>query len=304
VDTFKPGTLTLSIPAGSQTLKIEGVGSHSNIRGVDPREYPVIPGIEETENTPLVVNAGGLKKMIEQVVFAAERDSSKPVWSSVKIEVSENALALVAADTLRLARRANPFPPEVQAQPLAILIPGRCLHELARILPAMGLLKIMVTPRRNQVVFRLEQGMRVDFVSRLVEGTYPAYQKVIPTEHRTRAVVDTTEFIGRLEQAAIFATDTSKCVRVTFKTAQNGGLVIESDNPDAGNNVGSVAAEITGQEQQILFNVQYLLEALSHIDTPQVALLLIASGRPVLLKPMADLDYVNMVQTILPPSNA
>ena len=308
VGTFKAGTLTLTVPAGSQTLKIEGTGSLSNIRGFDPREYPVIPGIEGTE-TPIVVDAGGLKKMIEQVAFAAEKDNSKPVWASVKMEVAENTLALVAADTFRLTRRANLLPPEVRMDPpLGILIPARCLQELARILPGAAPLKIMVTPRKNQVVFHLEQGERIDFVSRLVEGTYPTYQRAIPTEHRTRAVVDTRELIGRLEQAAIFATDDKRCVRVTFKAAHNGtlfgGLVVESDNPDAGNNIGSISAEITGQEQQILFNVQYLLEGLNHIDTPQVALQVISSGRPVLLKPMADIDYVNMVQTILPQASA
>jgi DNA polymerase III subunit beta len=307
VNTFKAGKLTLSVPEGSQTLKVEGVGSYSNIRGVDPREFPIIPGVEGTE-TALVINAGAFRKMIESVVFAAEKDTTRPVWSSVKMELSETSFALVAADTFRLTRRMDPLPAGGQVQPIGILIPARCLHELSRILPNVGQLKIVVTPARNQVVFSLEQGERIDFVSRLVEGTYPNYQKAIPTAHQTRAIVDTKELITRLEQAAIFATDSKRCVRVTFKSAQSGslfgGLLIESDHPDAGNTVGSVSAEITGLDQQIFFNVQYLLDALNHIDSPQVAVEAIASGRPVLLKPMADIDYVNMVQTLLPPSAA
>lgn len=313
IGTFKAGKLSLTMPAaGSPIIKIEGAGSLTNVRGCNAEEYPVIPGMEGTEH-PVIVDAGNFKKMIEQVAFAAEKDTTKQVMSSVRMELGAGQLTLAAADTFRLACRTIPLAAEQQqAEPLAVLIPARSLHELARVLPATnGTLKIMVTPQKNQVIFSLQNGERVDVVTRLIEGTYPNYRRAIPSQHQLRAVVDTRDFARRLEQAAIFATDDKRCVRVTFKAAQGaalaGGLVIESDNPDAGNTVSSlVAEEVTGNPEplQILFNVQYLLDALSHIDAQQVAVEATISGRPVLLKPLSGIDYISMVQTILPSSVA
>ena len=167
VSTFPAGKLTLTIQQG-QTLKLEGAGSLSNIRGTDPKEFPVIPGMDgEQADTP-VVDAGQLKTMIEQVTFAAANDPSKPVMSSVKLVIAGTSLTLVAADSFRLAERIAPLAPVAEAQQAAILVPARSLQELARILPTQGPVQVRVTPRANQVVFHLAQGEEIDFVTRLV----------------------------------------------------------------------------------------------------------------------------------------
>jgi len=97
--------MSLSIAQGSQTLTVECAGSVTNIRSKDdPREFPVIPGIEiEQQAAPCIIEAGLLKKMIEQVAFAAETTDSKPVLTAVFVQMGGETLTFAAANTFRLA---------------------------------------------------------------------------------------------------------------------------------------------------------------------------------------------------------
>jgi DNA polymerase-3 subunit beta len=290
--------MSLSMAQGSQTLNIRCAGSVSNIRGQDPREFPVIPGIEgEQQGDPWVMEAGLLKKMIEQVAFAAETSDSKPVLTAVFVQIGEGMLTFAAANTFRLAERIAPLPGASNPLP-PVLIPSRNLVELARILPSQGSVRIVVTPQRNQVVFHCEQGERLDFVSRLIEGVYPAYQRSIPREFTTRAVIETRQFATAVERASLFAKDELKTARITLKAGGDGGmLTVEADDADKGNHISTVTAEVTGPERQIIFPVRYLAEALERIETPQVVFSVLDSGKPGVLKPMSEVLYTSLLMS-------
>jgi DNA polymerase-3 subunit beta len=303
VATLPLGAVTLQIPQGSQTMNVTCPGTNANIRGVDPREFPVIPGIEG-ECDAAVIDAGLLRTMINQVVFAAERDMmSKPVWSSVKLVIEDRTVTLAAADSFRVAERIAPLPTESPTSLADILIPARNLARLADILPSQGPVQVLVTPQKNQVVFHLAQGEQIDFVSRLIEGVFPPYKRIIPREHATRAVVDTRQLATTVARAALFAVDLRKSVRVIFKPQESGTLfatlTIEADDADLGSNVSTLSAEISGPRQEVFFPVERLAEALAHIDTPQVAIEITTTGRPVVIKPVSDIEYTSLVQTMV-----
>jgi DNA polymerase III subunit beta len=259
VSALPQGVMTLTLPTGSRTLNLTCAGSVSNIRGTDPREFPVIPGVEgEQGASPHVIDAGQLKTMIGQVAFAAETATTFPVMTCVYAQFDRERLTFAAANTFRLAERIVPMPGN-NSSPLSVLIPARNLLELARILPSQGAVQIVVTPQRNQIVFHSEQAEHVTFVSRLIEGTYRNYQLIIPKEHTTRAVVETRAFAAAIGRAALFACDEMKSMRLTLAGAQqgmlSGTLTVEADDADMGNHVSTMVAEVTGPGQQIIFNV-------------------------------------------------
>ncbi len=292
-------SMSLSVAQGSQTLNVQCAGSVSNIRGQDPREFPMIPGIEgEQQPAPWVMEARLLKKMIEQVAFAAEtNDSTKPALTAVFVQIGGGTLTFAAANTFRLAERIVPLPGADAPQP-PVLVPARNLMELARVLPSQGSVHIVVTPQRNQVVFHCDQGERITFVSRLIEGVYPAYQRSIPREFTTRAVVETRQFAAAVERASLFARDELKTARVTLRGGiPFGTLTVESDDADMGNHISTVTAEVTGPERRIIFPVRYLSEALERIETPQVVFSVLDSGKPGVLKPMSEVQQVSMLMS-------
>jgi len=303
VSSLPQGVLTLTMKKGSQTLNLQGQGTNTNIRGVDPREFPIIPGVEGEQVAPILIEAGLLRTMVAQVAFAAGNDISKPVMASVMMNINE-ALTLAAASDFRLVERVAPLSVAREAQ-APVLIPARNLTELALILPSQGQVQVFITPGRNQAVFHLEQGEQgeqIDVVFSLVEGKFPNYQSIFPKTHATRVVVGTRDFLAALERVALYALDSTKSARFTIEGPGDGrlfgSLTIEADDPDLGNHVDCIAAEVQGSAQKLFFHVLYLREALRHIDTPQVALELIGPGRPGILKPMGDLHYTSLIQSL------
>jgi len=291
-------SMSLSVAQGAQTLTLQCAGSVSNIRGQDPREFPVIPGIEgEQLPTPWVMETAVLKKMIEQVAFASDTNDAKPVLTAVFVQIGSGMLTFAAANTFRLAERIAPLPGADAPLP-PVLVPARNLMELARVLPSQGSVHIMVTPQRNQVVFHCEQGERITFVSRLIEGVYPAYQRSIPREFPTRAVIETRQFVAAVERASLFARDELKTARVTLRGGTPyGTLTVEADDADMGNHISTVTAEVTGPERGIIFPVRYLCEALERIETPQVVFSVLDSGKPGVLKPMSEIQQICMLMS-------
>jgi DNA polymerase-3 subunit beta len=294
VGSLKQAQVELSMhEEGSHTLSIKGQGTQSTIKGMDPSEYPAIPGAEDaTEQTTF--EASMLKEIIEQVAFAAADDDSRPVFTGVNVEFSNGQATFAAADAFRLTVRAEKVAHEVAFQQL--LIPAKTLSELARILPSEGTVQMIVTTNRSQVLFHTDH---IDLVSRLIEGTFPNFRQIIPKEHSTRAVIDTKEFAAAVKTVVPFARDASNICRVKVAPGategEQGTLTIEATAEDVGSNVSTISASVEGPEQQIIFNVKYLSDVLAVLDTPEVALELTNAARPGVIKPVGGGDYTYII---------
>jgi DNA polymerase-3 subunit beta len=218
------------------------------------------------------------------------------VLTGVLVQVSDENITFAAADAFRLAVRIAPLPGDDHPRG-DILIPARTLTELARILPGEGTVEMIVTPNRSQVLFHTPN---LDLVSRLIEGAFPNFRQIIPKESTTRAVIETKEFAAAAKSASLFAKDSSNVVRVKVNNAEEGqetgSITVEATAEDLGDSVSTVNASIDGPELQIIFNVKYLAEVLSSIDTPEVALEASSSTKPGVIKPVGaeDLTYVIM----------
>lgn len=295
VNSLPQAAVDIIMPEDSNTLNIKSMRSSANIKGLDASEFPVIPSAEGGE-PPVSLDAKDLKEMIDEVAFAAADDDSRPVFTGVLVQVSDERITFAAADSFRLAVRVAPLPGDDHPRG-DILIPARTLTELARILPSEGPVQMIVTPNRSQVLFHTEQ---IDLVSRLIEGTFPNFRQIIPTGHTTRAVVETKEFAAAVKSAALFARDSSNIIRVKVNPGDSGGLepgaiTVEATAEDLGDNISTIHAAVDGEELQIIFNVKYLEDVLKVIGTPEVALEVNAPTRPGVVKPVGPADYTYVI---------
>ncbi|GLV57768.1 DNA polymerase III subunit beta [Dictyobacter sp. S3.2.2.5] len=295
VNSLRPGQVELNVADESNDVNVKSTGSNANIKGMDPSEFPLIPSAEGDEE-PIILDAGMLKDMIAQVVFAAADDDSRPVLTGVLVEVANEQVSFAAADAFRLALRLAPLAGHT-ASHSSILIPARTLSELARILPSDGAVQMVVTPNRSQVLFHTEH---IDLVSRLIEGTFPNIKAAIPKEHTTRAVVETKEFAAAVKTVAPFARDSSNITRIKITSggeqeAGAGTLTLEATAEDVGNNVTTINAAVDGPDQEIIFNVKYLGDVLSILDTPEVALEVTSAARPGVVKPVSAAEYTYVI---------
>ena len=298
VNSLPQAPVDISVPEDSNILNVKSAGSSANIKGMDASEFPLIPSAEGGE-PPVRFDASQLKEIIEEVAFAAADDDSRPVFTGVLIQVSEEKITFAAADAFRLAVRVAPLPGDDHPRG-DILVPARTLTELARILPSEGQVEMIVTPNRSQVLFHTPQ---LDLVSRLIEGTFPNYRQIIPKEHTTRAVVETKQFAEAAKRAALFARDSSNITRVKINPGANdglepGSLTVEATAEDLGDNVSTVNAAVDGPELQIIFNVKYLADVLAVIGTPEVALEANAPTKPGVIKPVGSNDYTYVIMAM------
>ncbi len=301
VNTLSSDTVDVALqPGGGQTVRVSGGRTVSNIRGMDPAEFPAIPSAEGSE-PPVTLDAGDLRDMINQVAFAAATDDARPVFTGVLARIGGDRLTFAAADSFRLAVREAALPAAgggVATAVSDVLIPARTLSELARVLPPEGSVQMIITPNRNQVLFHVE-GV-VDLVSNLIAGQFPNYQAIVPKSHATRAVLKTEEFRAAAKRAALFARDSANIARVKIESGQGeiggtGSVTLSATAEELGDATDTVDASVDGQGMEIIFNVKYLTDVLAVLDTPEVALELTSDKSPGVIKPVSAAEYTYVV---------
>ncbi len=294
------GTVEMTVPAGSYTLSVKSNRNAANIKGMDAGEFPTIPSADSPE-PPVLLDASTLKEMIAEVAFAAATDEARPVFTGVLTQVAEDKLTMAAADSYRLAVRSTAL--ASNGHPIGdILIPARTMTELARILPSDGTVQMVITPNRSQVLFHSE-GM--DLISRLIDGAFPAYQRIMPQSYATRAVVDTGEFRAAAKSVALFARDSNNIVTLTIEPGaadgtEPGTVVLQAAAEELGDNTSVINAAVDGKGLRIMFNVRYLTDVLGVINTPETALELESPQKPGVVKPVGETDYTYVIMPMHP----
>src|SRR5437762_5940894 len=198
----------IAVQTKGASLHLHCKGFDANLRGIAAEDFPVIP--EVSNQSTCGVDAKELHEALSQVSFAAATDDARPVLSGVQFAFRGNTLTLAAADGFRLAVRslevARPL-----GQDLDIVVPVRAVQELTRILTEQEEpVEIVVTPNGSQVLFHLNT---IDLVSRLIEGTFPNVQGIIPSRYQTRVILNTKDFLNANKIASLIARDANNIVR-------------------------------------------------------------------------------------------
>ncbi|MCP4592869.1 MAG: DNA polymerase III subunit beta, partial [bacterium] len=213
-----------------------------------------------------------LRTAVSQVAFAAATDESRPILTGVLAKFENSQLTLAAADGFRLSVRTIPLPQPIP-DPFSIIIPARALTELGRISGEQkDPIIITVTPTRNQVLFQLTD---IVLVSQLIDGNFPDYRQIIPRERVTHTIADTAAFLKACKAAIIFARESNDSTRVHIKPGSEltpGHVIISATSAETGDDVSEFDAVVEGEEIEIAFNVRYMIDLLSVVGTPQVAL--------------------------------
>jgi DNA polymerase-3 subunit beta len=296
----------LTLNADTQTVKIVCARFTSNIKGRDADDFPTIPTTRTREAT-LTLPGAVLRQAIEQVAFAASDEDSRMALKGVLVRFDRSgsdggALRLSATDSYRLAVRDVALPDVVLPDPLPapLLVPAQALGELARIIGGSDApVRVALLPDEGKVLFGTET---VDLAARLIGERFPDFERIIPTEHATRTVVDTQALLQAAKLAALFATTNQNYVKLTIAPGETAGrLVVSTNETEVGDNTGDLEGVVEGAPGEIAMNVKFLTEALAAVGTPQVALETQTPQKPALFKPIVDDgDEGNYLHLIMP----
>jgi len=293
INALPPGQVDMDLTVRTQTLTVTGGRFTNNIKGVDAQEFPKIP--QPDDANAVHIKPEVLRQMIEQVVFAAATDDSRPILTGVLAKFSGKTLTMAAADGFRLSVRTAELEDGVD-EPLEVIIPARALAELARISgEEKDPLSMTITPQRSQALFHLSN---IDLVTQLLDGKFPPYEAIIPKASPTRAVVDTQQLLKASKAASVFARESSNIARLNFIPGDDltpGHITIGAQSAETGDNAGDLDANITGPGLEIAFNVKYLIDVLSVVNANQITLDTIDPSKPGVIRPVGDDSFTHVI---------
>ncbi|HQC64758.1 MAG TPA: DNA polymerase III subunit beta [Anaerolineaceae bacterium] len=285
-------TLTVDIP--TQTLNVKCGTLNTDIKGISADEFPPMPAPDLDEAIPL--NVANFKEMINQVVFAASTEDSRPNLTGVHMSFEDEMLEMAATDGYRISISRAPMA-GVGKQKLEALVPARALSELSRVaVNGDETLKMTFPPGRGQVIFHLKD---VELVSQLIEGNFPNYNAIIPPTFKTRTVLSTSDMLKACKQTEIIAREGNYIARLDIQPDESGDgiaqLDISANSEQTGSSEVIVDASVEGVPLLISFNIRYLREALEVIKTPTVILETNAPNTPGLLRPVDDESFKHII---------
>jgi DNA polymerase-3 subunit beta len=282
--------LSMALDRKTQSLSLRSAKFDASIRGIDPADFPPVPS--GGEGRKVKIDQTELRDAIEQTVIAASSDEGRPVLTGVYVQLNGGKATLAATDGHRLAVKTLKVSAD-DGEADTIVIPARALTELSRILRAGGEpIDVTVGPQKNQVYFKTGD---VELMSRLIEGTYPNYQQVIPSQSTTTITAKTQDLLFTTKMVSLFSKDAANVIK--FKT-EGGKLTLTANTSEVGQNVADVEAKIEGQDLQVAFNSKYLLDVLAILGTDEVQLGFTGPLNPGIVRPVGKDDYLYIIMPV------
>ena len=286
VSSLSPGKIDLETKG--EALKISSHNFKAEINGINASEFPKIPSFKGQPG--FTFEAKSFKEMIDQVAFAAATDEGRPVLTGVRWLSEDGKLILAATDGYRLSvKKLKDL--KVKKFKKALIIPARTLQEVSRIREE-GEIKVLLMKEESQLIFGLED---VEVVTRLIEGDFPPFEKIIPREKKTSLVVDREEMLKAVKIAAIFARETANIIKFSISKSQ---FSVSANAPQVGSNESLVEAKMEGKENKIAFNFRYLLDFLNSITAEEIVFEMTGPLTPGVFKPKGDKTLLHIIMPV------
>ena len=275
-----------------QTVFVKSKNQETYVKGLDANDFPVIPEVEKKE--PVVVKSGDLRRALNQVMFTVTLDESRPEISGVLFILNKKSLTLVGTDSYRLAEKNITLINNVETEK-QIIVPLKTLQEVARILNEVEGDETNIYINDSQILFTING--EVELISRLIEGQYPDYKQIIPTESKSQVKVKVDDLIRTIKSVSLFCKPGINDVKFSFIKDKN-ELVISAANSGVGENTVTLPIEMTGIDNEVVFNYRYFLDGLNNLGTAEVIIEMVSESTPGVVKPEGKTDYLYIVMPI------
>lgn len=269
-------------------LKITTDKSQNIIQGIRESDFPIIPTVKVEEY--LEIKTFDLKKSLNQVICAASSGDRRPEISGVLFWLKDKKIKLVATDTFRLAEKtikSDDF--KTDLDDIKIIIPFKTIQETIKICEDEKKVRIFIDS--HQILFNFED---VELISRLIEGSFPDYEAIIPQDIQTSVFVSKEELINAAKLSSVFV---GKVNDIKMKTDDN-KLEISGRESAIGENKTELEAEIKGDKQELIINWHYLLDGLRGIESGDVYMGLNGEIKPILIKSEKEENYFYILMPI------
>jgi len=283
----KPVKFLLNIENNLTTIVCEN--SKFDLIGISASEFPPISHPEGDEAIEIEINP--LLNAIKKTVFATATYDSNNVLSGVYFNISSDKLEMAATDGNRLSRVVENIKNEDKKE-YSIVIPSRTLNEFLRIISGSSEENVSITVKNGQISFKFENKL---ITSRLLEGHYPKYQQLIPSNYQIVAISDRDSLIASLDRTATMVNERTSIVKLVFTENK---LSLSADTPDLGDSQDEIDIEYAGDELKIAFNYKYILDSLKVMDSDKIKIELGGPLASALFKPDSEEDFLTLIMPV------
>jgi len=280
----------IKLETQNKNLLLKTQNQTTQIHGIDPEEFPIIPKIEKEKI--ITISNKKLLESLEQVIEIPSVSQVRPEISGIYFSFKKNILKIVSTDSFRLAEKSISLKTKSKKD-ISFIIPQDTVRELMNILGQEDENTIIYFSQ-NQILFENERKEdthpRIQILSRLIEGEYPNYQEIIPKKYKTQVITKKDELENKLKQAGLFSGKISE-VKLNIDVKKK-KIKIYSESPEIGKNESYISAKIKGEDMDVSFNYKFLLSGLQNIKSSEVILELNGDDGPGVLKPVGDENYI------------
>jgi len=273
-----------------KNLILETKNQTTQIQGIEPEEFPIIPKIEKEEIVR--ISNQKLLEALGQIIEIPSISQIRPEISGIYFSFKKDLLKIVGTDSFRLAEKTIGLKGKIKKE-VSFILPQDAVRELINILSREeGYVVIYFSP--NQILFENikeeTSHTQVQILSRLIEGEYPKYQEIIPKKYKTQIISKKDDLQNQLKQAGLFSGKISE-VKLAVQPEDN-RLKIYSESPEIGKNEAYLPVKIKGEAIEISFNYKFLILGLQNIRSSEVIFELNGEEGPGVLKPVGDESYI------------
>lgn len=266
---------TVTLVTKQETLSITTEAQDTKLLGSNTKEYPIIPKIND--GNTITVSAGALKRSLSVAMESAATTDSRPELAGIFMHWEKGKIVSAATDGFRLVEQVIPASGK---DSLDIIIPRATASEIVRII-ADGDETITIKVNENQMSV---SGDNYEIISRLVDGKYPEYQRLIPEKGQARVLVSCQDFEKNIKLAGLFSSSISD---ITISCEQD-TLTVVSQNNDRGEAHARVPAVLKGDSFSLAVNYRYLLDGLKATSSDKVILEFTSTTGPLVIRPAGD----------------
>jgi len=291
----------ITIEMKNKVLTVSGKNHKTQIKGLDPKDFPIIPKVEKNEWVEL--NPVPFSEGISQVIEFCSTTQMRPELTGVYFHFSKEEVRIVATDSFRLAEKTLRFekPQENIKEEKSFILPRNAAREIMNIfLDTPEKIKIFFSPNQILVESYLTdiENPHTQLISRLIEGEFPNYKEIIPQESGTVIVVDKSQFVSYVKAASIFVVWGNEIELKVDPKSQT--LEILTENTDVGSTQFTLPVKIKGDKLRVCFNYKFLIDGISKIKGDEVMFGLNGEEGPGVIKSQEDPGYLYVLMPIKP----
>lgn len=289
ISNLNPGPLEIS--TNKESVLLKNKSSQATILGTNSGDYPNIPS--SVDSKYIEIGVQNFKKALSKVLFSASSDETRPVLTGILFEFGDGNNTVVTTDGFRLSKQLLEIEKGKNSDQ-SVVVPKGVLSEVQRFDFGGDLLKLSIDKKNNQVLISSTDTV---FSTRVLQGDFPDYKRIIPKEGGVVVNVARDDFYQAIKSASVFSRESNNVVKLIVKEKQ---LILSSEGSGTGKQTSSVDAKINNAKEdlEIIFNCRFVEDFLSVCEGESVEVVLISPQSPGVFRDSSDANYLHLIMPV------